>query len=63
LINLENDLILEVTPKGVHTASNFYELDVLMLVTVFDFVIDGLTQFNIKGIDGQSLKFKWVKGT
>jgi len=58
LVNLKDNLILEVMLKGVCTASNFYELDVLMLATAFDSVIDGLTQFNIKDIDGQSLKFK-----
>jgi len=63
LINLEDDHILEVKPKGVQTASGFYELDVLVLATGFDSVTGGLTQIDIKGIDGQSLKSKWAKGT
>jgi hypothetical protein len=63
LINLEDDPILEVTPKGVRTASNFHELDVLVLATGFDSITGGLTQIDIKGIDGQSLRSKWAKGT
>lgn len=63
LINLGDDPILEVTPKGIQTASGFHELDVLVLATGFDSITGGLTQIDIKGIDGQTLKSKWANGT
>jgi cyclohexanone monooxygenase len=49
-------------PKGVHTQSGFHELDVLVLATGFEAVTGGL-KIDIKGINGQTLKSKWAKGT
>ena len=47
----------------MQTASGFHDLDVLVLATGFDSVTGGLTQIDIKGINGQSLKTKWATGT
>ena len=58
---LENP-IQEITPSGVLTAEAEYHLDVLVLATGFDAFTGGLTQFDIVGCNGVTLKEKWANG-
>ncbi|MFZ5683363.1 MAG: flavin-containing monooxygenase [Pseudomonadota bacterium] len=62
LVDLKETPILEVTPKGVRTAAAEHELDVLVLATGFDAVTGGLTQIDIHGVGGRTLKEKWAAG-
>ncbi|TAL28095.1 MAG: NAD(P)/FAD-dependent oxidoreductase [Phenylobacterium sp.] len=62
LVNLKATPILEITASGVRTAEGECELDILVLATGFDAVTGGLTQIDIRGVDGLTLKEKWAKG-
>ncbi|MBJ7410598.1 MAG: NAD(P)/FAD-dependent oxidoreductase [Phenylobacterium sp.] len=62
LVNLKATPILEITPGGVRTADGEYDLDILVLATGFDAVTGGLTQIDIRGVDGVTLKDKWAQG-
>ncbi len=62
LVDLKETPILEVTPKGVRTEEQEYELDILVLATGFDAVTGGLTQIDIRGVEGRTLKEKWAAG-
>ncbi|OHB31167.1 MAG: cyclopentanone 1,2-monooxygenase [Phenylobacterium sp. RIFCSPHIGHO2_01_FULL_69_31] len=62
LVDLKATPILEITPGGVRTADGEYDLDILVLATGFDAVTGGLTQIDIRGVDGVTLKDKWAQG-
>ncbi|KAG5643364.1 hypothetical protein DXG03_001012 [Asterophora parasitica] len=62
LIDLQQNPIAEITPKGVKTADSVeHELDVLVLATGFDAVTGGITQIDIRGTDGTLIREKWGK--
>ncbi|PVH69789.1 FAD/NAD(P)-binding domain-containing protein [Cadophora sp. DSE1049] len=64
LINTRVNGIKYVVPYGVITEDNaFHELDILVLATGFDSVTGGLLAIDIKGLNGQSLREKWSRGT
>ena len=62
LVDLKANPILEITPSGVRTADGDYDLDILVLATGFDAVTGGLTQIDIRGVGGVTLKDKWAQG-
>lgn len=63
LVDINEDPILEFTEKGIRTAKRGeIELDVIVLATGFDAVTGGLTQMDVRGLSGQTLKEKWKKG-
>ncbi|MBT9444624.1 MAG: NAD(P)/FAD-dependent oxidoreductase [Hyphomonadaceae bacterium] len=62
LVDLNATPIVEITASGVKTADGEQELDILVLATGFDAVTGGLTQINIRGIEGITLKDKWAQG-
>ncbi len=62
VVDLKATPIEEITPTGVRTSEEFYELDLLVLATGFDAVTGGLTNMDIKGSSGQSLKEHWDQG-
>jgi len=53
---------MEIVPEGVRTADGLVELDMLVLATGFDAVTGGLTQIDIRGTGGVTLKKKWTEG-
>ncbi len=58
----END-IAEFTPEGIKTADGkLHELDVIVFATGFDTHTGGMTQINLQGVDGQTMKDKWKDG-
>ncbi|OCK76597.1 FAD/NAD(P)-binding domain-containing protein [Lepidopterella palustris CBS 459.81] len=64
LIDAKANPISQVVSNGVITADGvFRELDVLVLATGFDSVTGGILAIDIKGVNGESLKEKWAKGT
>lgn len=63
LIDLNADPIEEITPSGIRTRSQDLDFDVIVLATGFDAVSGGLTDIDIRGTHGQTLKQKWAEGT
>jgi cation diffusion facilitator CzcD-associated flavoprotein CzcO len=62
LVDLRKTPIERVTRSGIKTSAGEYELDVLVLATGFDAVTGGLTNIDIRGTDGRTLKEKWADG-
>jgi cyclohexanone monooxygenase len=62
LVDVREEPIEEITPTGVRTASRHHELDILVLATGFDASTGGLTQFEIRGLSGRTLKETWSTG-
>ncbi|KAG6861772.1 hypothetical protein C0995_012276 [Termitomyces sp. Mi166 len=63
LVDLKENPIIEVIPKGVKTRDGVvHEFDVLVLATGFDAVTGSISQIDIKGTDGSSVGDKWKKG-
>ena len=62
LVDVRAEPIDEVTPTGVRTAKQHYDLDVLVLATGFDASTGGLTQFEIRGRSGRTLEDVWREG-
>lgn len=62
LIDLTEEPIEQITPQGVRTGCSHSELDILVLATGFDASTGGLTQIDLRGSDGRSLKQKWAQG-
>jgi len=62
LVDLRESPIEKITRKGVVTRGFTHELDILVMATGFDAVTGGLTQIDIRGTQGVSLKEKWAEG-
>lgn len=63
LVDLHETPIIEVTAQGVRIDSGEIELDILVLATGFDAITGGLTQIDLQGTQGETLKERWAKGT
>ncbi|WP_293389019.1 NAD(P)/FAD-dependent oxidoreductase [Nevskia sp.] len=63
LVDLNADPIEEITPRGIRTRHQDLDFDVIVLATGFDAVSGGLTDIDIRGTHGQTLKQKWAEGT
>jgi cation diffusion facilitator CzcD-associated flavoprotein CzcO len=62
LINLRENPIDEILPKGVKTQDGTeHELDVLVFATGFDAVTGGMKVIDIRGVDGVRISDKWEK--
>jgi cation diffusion facilitator CzcD-associated flavoprotein CzcO len=59
LVDVREEPIAEITPTGVRTALRHFELDILVLATGFDASTGGLTQIDIRGLSGRTLKDTW----
>lgn len=62
LVDVREEPIEKITPTGVRTAPRHYELDILVLATGFDASTGGLTQIDIRGVSGRTLKDTWSTG-
>jgi cation diffusion facilitator CzcD-associated flavoprotein CzcO len=62
LVDIREEPIVEITPTGVRTNARHCDLDVLVLATGFDASTGGLTQIDIRGVSGRSLKDTWTTG-
>lgn len=62
LVDLHESPIERITPKGVQTKDGEHELDILVMATGFDAVTGGLTNIDIHGTQGVTLKEKWADG-
>ncbi|KAI1407156.1 cyclopentanone 1,2-monooxygenase [Hypoxylon sp. FL1857] len=61
LVNVNETPVVEVTEKGIRTSEKEWEFDVIILATGFDAVTGGLTTIDVRGIDNQSLKQKFLE--
>jgi cation diffusion facilitator CzcD-associated flavoprotein CzcO len=62
LVDLSVSPIETITPTGVRTPEGEAPLDLLVLATGFDAVTGGLTQIDIRGTRGETLKEHWAGG-
>ncbi len=62
LIDLTEEPIEQITTDGVKTSARHSAFDILVLATGFDASTGGLTQIDLRGSDGLSLRQKWAQG-
>ncbi len=62
LVDVKTNPIEEITPTGLRTGKESYDVDVLVFATGFDAMTGPLMRMNITGRDGLSLKDKWEHG-
>jgi hypothetical protein len=62
LVDTSATPIVEITEKGVKTSAKEMEFDYILCATGFDAVTGGLTQIDIKGTSGETLKEHWQDG-
>ncbi|THU97077.1 FAD dependent oxidoreductase [Dendrothele bispora CBS 962.96] len=63
LVDVRKTPIQEITDKGILTSDGVeYEVDILVIACGFDGATGGITQIDIRGLDGASIKDKWTKG-
>ncbi|KAK4941902.1 hypothetical protein LTR10_018232 [Elasticomyces elasticus] len=62
IVHLGETPIVEVTPNGIRTSAEEYELDALILATGFDAVDGNFNRTKIHGRHGTSLKEHWQYG-
>jgi len=60
LVDVRETPIEAITPKGIKTSNKEYEFDVIIYATGFDAITGALTQMDIRGEGGQTLKDKWA---
>jgi len=62
LVDVREDPILHITPRGLKTAKREYPVDVLVFATGYDYVTGALDQMDIHGLGGLTLKQKYSEG-
>jgi cation diffusion facilitator CzcD-associated flavoprotein CzcO len=62
LVNLQRTPLVEITGKGIRTSDHEYEVDAIVYATGFDAMTGALTNVDIRGRDGLSLKETWSAG-
>ncbi len=61
LVDLRKGAIREVTPAGIRTEFESYDLDVIVYATGFDAMTGALSRIDIQGRDGLSLGEFWAR--
>ncbi|WP_238015199.1 NAD(P)/FAD-dependent oxidoreductase [Dactylosporangium sp. AC04546] len=62
LVDVATAPIERLTPRGIRTAVDEYELDVIVFATGFDAMTGALLSVDIRGRGGLSLREKWLSG-
>lgn len=62
LVDLNSEPIVEITERGVRTATREIELDMLILATGYDGLTGALTAFDVVGRRGDTVNEKWKGG-
>ena len=62
LVDVSDQPIEEITPRGVRVKGTEYELDCIVLATGFDAMTGALLAIDIRGRDGRTLREKWAEG-
>ncbi|KAG9311539.1 cyclohexanone monooxygenase [Chiua virens] len=63
IVDINTNPILEITPRGVKTADQEYEFDVLVVATGFDTHTGALLDIDIRGVNGETIQDHWRDGT
>ncbi|KAG6377174.1 hypothetical protein JVT61DRAFT_1226 [Boletus reticuloceps] len=59
IVNLRETPIVEVTPKGIKTSAQEYEVDVLIFATGWDSHTGCIMDIDLRGLDGESIQDHW----
>jgi cation diffusion facilitator CzcD-associated flavoprotein CzcO len=62
LVDVADDPIERITPRGLRTANREFELDVLIFGMGFDASTGSLMAIDIRGRDGEALADRWADG-
>ncbi|MGD0699315.1 MAG: alpha/beta hydrolase fold domain-containing protein [Trebonia sp.] len=62
LVNLRRDPIVTITPAGVQTATEMFDVDAIVYAIGFDAMTGPLMAIDIAGTEGQTLTAKWAAG-
>lgn len=62
LVDVASAPIEQITPDGIRTAAEAYELDVIVFATGFDAMTGALLSIDIRGRGGLPLREKWSAG-
>lgn len=62
LVNVRDEPIQAITPRGLRTASREIEVDVIVFATGFDAMTGALLQMDIRGRGGEELRTHWEAG-
>jgi cyclohexanone monooxygenase len=62
LVDVRAAPVDEITPSGVRTAGEEFEVDVLVFATGFDAMTGSLSRIDIRGVGGRTLAEKWAAG-
>ena len=62
LVDVSKNPITEITAKGVRTATDEYEVDMIIFATGFDAVTGTMNAMDIRGKGGATIKEKWEAG-
>jgi cation diffusion facilitator CzcD-associated flavoprotein CzcO len=61
LVDLREGPITAVTPRGIETEQGSHDLDVIVYATGFDAMTGALTNIDVRGRDGLSLRDVWAE--
>jgi cation diffusion facilitator CzcD-associated flavoprotein CzcO len=62
LVDVRDDPIERITPTGLRTTTDEYDLDVIIVGVGFDASTGAILSIDIRGRDGQALKDRWADG-
>ena len=62
LVDIRKSPITRITPKGVQTVDEEYDVDIIVFATGFDAMTGALLSVDIKGRDGLPLRDAWAAG-
>jgi cyclohexanone monooxygenase len=62
LVDLRQDPIEEITPRGIRTRSGEHPLDVIVYATGFDALTGSIERLNVEGRGGERLEDAWAGG-
>ncbi|WNC12285.1 NAD(P)/FAD-dependent oxidoreductase [Brevibacillus brevis] len=62
LVDIKKSPIVKITPEGIQTTQDLYELDSIVFATGFDAITGTLVRMDIRGRGGITLKQKWENG-
>jgi cation diffusion facilitator CzcD-associated flavoprotein CzcO len=62
LVDVEAAPITEVTPDGVRTTEEAFDLDVIVFATGFDAMTGAIMAMDVRGRDGLTIQEKWADG-
>jgi cation diffusion facilitator CzcD-associated flavoprotein CzcO len=62
LVDVRQTPIVGIAPAGVRTTAAEYEVDSIVFAIGFDAMTGALTDIDIRGVEGRSLREKWAEG-